>query len=63
LFCALSLTPAANVRTLALIEMPLAALLSGKLTGKKMAGHELAGLTLVAIGMLMLLLAATHLHF
>jgi drug/metabolite transporter (DMT)-like permease len=61
-FCAFSLTPAANVRTLALIEMPLAALLSGKLTGKKMVGHELAGLILVAIGVLMLLLAATTLH-
>ena len=63
LFCALSLTPAANVRTLALIEMPLAALLSGKLTGKNMVGHELVGIILVAIGMLMLLLGATPLHF
>lgn len=62
LFCALSLTPAANVRTLALIEMPLAALLSGKLTGKKLVAHELAGLTLVAIGLLMLLLAAKTFH-
>lgn len=61
LFCALSLTPAANVRTPALIEMPLAALLSGKLAGKKMVAHELAGLILVAIGLLMLLLAATTL--
>lgn len=59
LFCALSLTPAANVRTLALIEMPMAALLSGKLAGKKMLGHELAGLILVAMGLLMLLLGAT----
>ena len=54
-FTGFSLTAAANVRTLALVEMPMAALLSGKLTGKRMARHELAGLTLVMLGVGLLL--------
>ena len=41
-FTAFALTPAANVRTLALIELPLVALFSGRLTGRAMAPHELA---------------------
>jgi drug/metabolite transporter (DMT)-like permease len=54
-FSAFALTPAANVRTLGLIEIPMAALLSGKLTGARSSGHELAGLALVMIGVALLL--------
>lgn len=49
-FTAFSLTAAANVRTLGLVEMPLAALLSGRLTGQTVARHELAGMALVMGG-------------
>ena len=52
-----SLTPAANVRTLALIELPMVALFSGRLTGQKMARHELAGLGVVMAGVALLLYA------
>lgn len=55
LFIAFSLTPAANVRTLALVEMPLAALLSGRLTGKVMERRELAGMAVVMGGLALLL--------
>jgi drug/metabolite transporter (DMT)-like permease len=57
-FIAFSLTAAANVRTLALVEMPLAAALSGRLSGRTMAAHELAGLGLVALGVALLLASA-----
>lgn len=57
-FIAFSLTPAANVRTLALIEMPLAALVSRRFSGGKALGrNEWLGLALV-LGGLALLLAA-----
>jgi drug/metabolite transporter (DMT)-like permease len=56
-FIAFSLTPAANVRTLALIEMPLAALVSGRITGKAMASHEWAGMAVILIGLVLLLYA------
>jgi len=56
-FCAFALTPAANVRTLALIEMPMAALLSGKISGGRMARHEVAGLGIVTLGVALLLSA------
>ena len=39
----------------ALVEMPMAALLSGRLTGRRMAAHELAGLALVMLGVGLLL--------
>lgn len=54
-FTAFALTPAANVRTLALIEMPLAALLAGRLTGKAASRHEVAGLLIVMAGLGLLL--------
>ena len=59
-FTAFSLTVAANVRTLGLAEMPMAALLSGKLTGKGVARHEMAGLLTVmaGVGLLMWSVAA-----
>jgi drug/metabolite transporter (DMT)-like permease len=53
-FTAFSLTAAANVRTLALIEMPLAAIMSGRLSGKAMARHELLGFGVVLGGVAML---------
>lgn len=56
-FIAFSLTPAANVRTLALADLPLAALFSGRLTGRRVARHELVGLITVMVGVLLLLAA------
>jgi drug/metabolite transporter (DMT)-like permease len=59
-FTAFALTPAANVRTLGLIEMPIAALLAGRLTGKAASRHEVAGLAIVmaGVGLLFASLAA-----
>lgn len=57
-FTGFALTAAANVRTLALAEMPMAALLSGKLTGKGMVRHEVTGLALVMLGVGLLLWSA-----
>lgn len=54
-FAAFALTAAANVRTLGLIELPMVALLSGRLTGKAMTRHELAGLAIVMAGVALLL--------
>lgn len=56
-FLAFSLTAAANVRTLALIEMPLAALLSRKFSGKAMGRNEWLGMGLVLAGLALLLAA------
>jgi len=53
-FTAFALTPAANVRTLALIEMPIAALLAGKLTGKVPQRQELIGMGVVMAGLALL---------
>ena len=57
-FIAFSLTAAANVRTLALVELPLAALLSGRLTGRRTEPRELAGLGVVLAGLALLLVTA-----
>lgn len=54
-FAAFALTAAANVRTLGLIELPMVALASGRLTGRTMARHELAGLGIVMAGVALLL--------
>jgi len=56
-FAAFSLTAAANVRTLGLIELPMVALASGRITGKTMARHELVGLGVVMVGVALLLAA------
>lgn len=56
-FTAFSLTPASNVRTMSLVELPMVALASGRLTGRKMARHELAGLAVVMGGVALLLYA------
>ncbi len=56
-FMAFSLTPAANVRTLALIEMPMAAILSRRVSGKRLARHEAVGMAVVLAGLALLLAA------
>lgn len=56
-FIAFSLTAAANVRTLALIEMPLAALVSRRISGGGMARYEWIGLGVVMAGLALLLYA------
>ncbi|HEY6814025.1 MAG TPA: EamA family transporter [Croceibacterium sp.] len=58
-FIAFSLTPAANVRTLGVVEMPLAALLSRRLTGRAMPRHEIVGLLTVMAGVVLLFVSAT----
>jgi len=58
-FTAFSLTPAANVRTLALADLPLAALFSGRLTGQRVARHEFVGMITILAGVLLLLAAYT----
>jgi drug/metabolite transporter (DMT)-like permease len=54
---AFALAPAANSRTLALVELPLAALVSGKLSGRRLAWHEGLGMVLVLGGVALLLTA------
>lgn len=57
-FMAFSLTAAANVRTLGLVEMPLAALLSHRISGKRLTRAEGVGTGLVLSGVALLL--ASH---
>jgi len=54
-FTAFSLTAAANVRTLGLIEMPAAALVNRRVSGRRLGGREWTGMLLVmaGIGLLM----------
>lgn len=54
-FIAFSLTAAANVRTLGLIEMPAAALLSRRISGRGLSSNEVAGFTLILCGVALLL--------
>jgi drug/metabolite transporter (DMT)-like permease len=56
-FTAFAITPAANVRTLAIAELPIAALFSGRLTGQRTKRHELAGMLTIGAGVLLLLAA------
>lgn len=56
-FMAFSLTAAANVRTLGLIEMPLAALLSYRVSGKRLTRSEAMGFVLVLGGVALLLVS------
>jgi drug/metabolite transporter (DMT)-like permease len=56
-FTAFALTPAANVRTLALADLPIAALFSGRLTGQRTKRHELVGMLTITAGVLLLLAA------
>lgn len=57
-FIGFSLTSAANVRTLALVEVLMATLLSGKLFGEGLSRREAVALSLVVLGVGLLLL--TH---
>ncbi|WP_336980167.1 EamA family transporter [Altererythrobacter fulvus] len=56
-FTGLALTAAANVRTLGLIEMPLAALLNRRVSGRHLGRQEWTGLALVGVGIALLLQA------
>jgi drug/metabolite transporter (DMT)-like permease len=56
-FAAFALTAAASVRTFGLIELPMVALFSGRLTGKVVALHEMLGLGIVMLGVGLLLAA------
>ncbi|MCW1427956.1 EamA/RhaT family transporter [Novosphingobium sp. JCM 18896] len=56
-FVAFSLTAAANVRTLALIEMPLAALVSRRISGRALAANEWCGTGVILAGLALLLYA------
>jgi drug/metabolite transporter (DMT)-like permease len=56
-FVAFSLTLAANVRTLALIEMPVVALVARQVSGKWLSAREASGFALITVGVALLLLA------
>jgi drug/metabolite transporter (DMT)-like permease len=56
-FVAFSLTLAANVRTLGLIEMPIVALVSRRMSGKWLSAREGVGFALITGGVALLLLA------
>lgn len=56
-FISFSLTIAANVRTLALIEMPVVALVSRQLSGRWISGREAIGFVLITGGVGLLMLA------
>jgi drug/metabolite transporter (DMT)-like permease len=49
-FIGFALTPAANVRTLALIEMPVAALLNRRVSGRHLGLRQWSGMVLIALG-------------
>ena len=55
-FVAFSLTIAANVRTLGLIEMPIVALVTRRVSGKWLSAREATGFTLITVGVALLLL-------
>jgi drug/metabolite transporter (DMT)-like permease len=59
-FTGFALTAAANVRTLALVEMPLAALINRRVSGKSLSPREWSGIALVAAGIGMLVVAVTE---
>lgn len=56
-FVAFALTVAANVRTLALIEMPIVALVTRRVSGKWLSPREATGFALITVGVALLLLA------
>jgi drug/metabolite transporter (DMT)-like permease len=56
-FTAFSLTAAANVRTLALVEIPAAALVSYRVSGRHLLPHEIVGFLLIAAGVALLVLS------
>ena len=56
-FLAFALTPAANVRTLALVEIVMARAVSGRLFAERTTLREVAGMAMIALGVGGLLLA------
>ncbi|MEJ2408100.1 MAG: EamA/RhaT family transporter [Novosphingobium sp.] len=56
-FISVSLTIAANVRTLALIEMPVVALVSRYVSGRWLTAREWAGFVLITLGVALLMFA------
>jgi drug/metabolite transporter (DMT)-like permease len=48
--CAFALTAVANTRTLALIELPMAALMAHRMTGKRPTGQQWLGILIVLAG-------------
>ncbi len=59
-FTGFALTAAANVRTLGLVEMPMAALINRRVSGKSLSLREWSGIVLVVGGIAMLLGAAAE---
>jgi drug/metabolite transporter (DMT)-like permease len=53
-FCAFSLAPIADVRTLALAELPLAALMARRMTGKRPGKRQWVGIMVVLCGLALL---------
>jgi drug/metabolite transporter (DMT)-like permease len=56
-FIGFALTSAANVRTLALVEVPFAYGVSYAVFGQAPSGREVAGMALIVIGVALLLVA------
>jgi drug/metabolite transporter (DMT)-like permease len=56
-FTAFALTAAANVRTLALVEVPMAYLVSRRLLAQRASGREIVGMTLIVLGVILLLVS------
>ena len=56
-FTAFAMTAAANSRTLSLIELPVAALASRRISGRKLVRHEVVGLSVIMAGVALLLVA------
>jgi len=57
-FTAFALSAAANSRTLSLVELPVAALVSRRISGRRLLRHEVVGLTVIMAGVALLL--ASH---
>jgi drug/metabolite transporter (DMT)-like permease len=55
-FLGFSLATAANVRTVGLVEVLFAHVLAHRVLGERTAAREVAGMTLVVVGVAMLLL-------
>jgi drug/metabolite transporter (DMT)-like permease len=54
---AFSLAPAANSRTLSLIELPMAAVISHRVTGRRLKAYEMVGMAVILGGVVLLLWA------
>jgi drug/metabolite transporter (DMT)-like permease len=59
-FIGFALTSAANVRTLALVEVLMAMLVSGRLFKERMTGRETAGIAIMLAGVALVLWSATR---